>query len=185
MICGFRPIRGAADALKASSPKPCDKSVLLVSRRPLPHQRSQSFCKRLPCKLVPDEEGGFVATFPDVRGAVADGRSRAEALAMAESALAAALAGHVYQRWEIPTPSPAVDGQELVAVRPATAAKLALYTAMRQQRITTEELAARLRVTKAAARKLVNPRHCSPIGRSLVIGDREVAHAGQAQRSAP
>ena len=148
-----------------------------------------------PCKLVPDEEGGFVATFPDVRGAVADGRSRAEALAMAESALAAALAGHVYQRWEIPTPSPAVDGQELVAVRPATAAKLALYTAMRQQRITTEELAARLRVTKAAARKLVNPRHCSPIdrvetalraiGRSLVIGDREVAHAGQAQRSAP
>ena len=148
-----------------------------------------------PCKLVPDEEGGFVATFPDVRGAVAGGRSRAEALAMAESALAAALAGHVYQRWEIPTPSPAVDGQELVAVRPATAAKLALYTAMRQQRITTEELAARLRVTKAAARKLVNPRHCSPIdrvetalraiGRSLVIGDREVAHAGQAQRSAP
>lgn len=148
-----------------------------------------------PCKLVPDEEGGFVATFPDVRGAVAGGRSRAEALAMAESALAAALAGHVYQRWEIPTPSPAVDGQELVAVRPATAAKLALYTAMRQQRITTEELAARLRVTKAAARKLVNPRHCSPIdrvetalraiGRSLVIGDREVTHAGQAQRSAP
>ena len=32
MTCGFWPIRGAADALKASRPKPGYHSVLLVSR---------------------------------------------------------------------------------------------------------------------------------------------------------
>ena len=118
-----------------------------------------------PCKLATDDNGGFVATFPDVRGAVAGGRSRAEALTMAESALAAALAGHVYRGWEIPAPSHAVDGQELVAVPPVTAAKLALYTAMRQRRLTHEQLATRVGISEAAARRLLDPRHRSPIDR--------------------
>ena len=46
-----------------------------------------------PCQLTADEEdGGLVATFPDVPEAITGGRDRAEALAMAEDALATALA---------------------------------------------------------------------------------------------
>ena len=44
------------------------------------------------CQLTPDEDGGLVATFPDVPEAITGGGDRAEALAMAEDALATALA---------------------------------------------------------------------------------------------
>ena len=114
-----------------------------------------------PCQLTPDEDGGFVATFPDVPEAITDGNDRAEALAMAEDALATALAGYVHEKWEIPTPSEPVDGQVSVPVPSVVAAKLALYSAMRAQRITKVELAERLGVTESAVRKLANPDHRS------------------------
>ena len=44
------------------------------------------------------------------------------------------------------------------------AAKLALYSAMQDQRITKVELARRLGVSESAARKLTNPEHNSRIG---------------------
>ena len=114
-----------------------------------------------PCQLTPDEDGGFVATFPDVPEAITGGDDRAEALAMAEDALATALAGYVHEKWEIPTPSEPVDGQFSVPVPSVVAAKLALYSAMRAQRITKVELAERLDVTESAVRKLTNPDHRS------------------------
>ena len=59
------------------------------------------------------------------------------------------------------------------------AAKLALYTAMRAQRVTKVELASRLGISESAVRKLANPDHRSHIsqvqkalrevGRSMVI----------------
>ena len=114
-----------------------------------------------PCQLTPDVDGGLVATFPDVPEAITGGKDRAEALAMAEDALATALAGYVHEKWDIPTPSDAVDGQESVPVPTVVAAKLALYTAMRAQRVTNVELAGRLGVSESAVRKLTNPDHRS------------------------
>ena len=83
---------------------------------------------------------------------------------------------------EIPIPSAAVDGQELIAVSPIVAAKLALYTAMRRQGIKKTALAKRLGLSESAVRKLVDPDHRSHIssveaalrvvGRGLVVGDR-------------
>lgn len=132
-----------------------------------------------PCNLTPDEDGGFVATFPDVPEAVTGGPNRSQVLEMAEDALATALAGYVHEKWEIPSPSAAVEGQDVVAVPTVVAAKLALYTAMRAQRITKVELARRLRISESAVRKLANPDHRSHItqvqkalravGHSLVI----------------
>ena len=132
-----------------------------------------------PCQLAPDEDGGLVATFPDVPEAITGGRNRAEAMAMAEDALATALAGYVHEKWDIPTPSEAADDQVSVPVPTVVAAKLALYTAMRAQRITKVELADRLGVSESAARKLTNPDHRShmsqvhkalrAVGRSLKV----------------
>lgn len=65
-----------------------------------------------PCMLTPDEDGGLVATFPDVPEAITGGPNRSQALEMAEDALATALAGYVHEKWEIPAPSAAVDGQD-------------------------------------------------------------------------
>ena len=115
-----------------------------------------------PCQLTPDEDGGLVATFPDVPEAITGGSDRAEALAMAEDALATALAGYVHEKWDIPTPSDAAVGQVSVPVPTVVAAKLALYSAMRAQRITkVETLADRLGVSESAVRKLANPDHRS------------------------
>ena len=69
-----------------------------------------------PCELTPDEDGGLVVTFPDVPQAITGGRDRAEALTMAEDALATALAGYVHAQWEIPIPSQPAAYQELIAV---------------------------------------------------------------------
>ena len=104
-----------------------------------------------------------VATFPDVPEAITGGGDRAEALTMAQDALATALAGYVHENWDIPAPSEAVDGQESVPVPPVVAAKLALYSAMRAQRIIKVELADRLGVSESAVRKLTNPDHRSQV----------------------
>ena len=116
-----------------------------------------------PCQLTSDEDEGVVATFPDVPEAITGGRDRDEALALAEDALAVALAGYVHEKWDIPTPRAATGGQVSVAVPAVIAAKLALYSAMKEQRITKVELAQRLGVSESAVRKLTNPAHRSHV----------------------
>lgn len=140
-----------------------------------------------PCNLAPDtEEGeGYVVTFPDVPEAITGARTREESLVLAEDALGVALAGYVHERWDIPIPSAAAKGQVLVAVPPIVAAKLALYTAMREQGITKVALAARLGLSESVVRRLLDPDHRSHIGqvekalravgRTLVVGDRAAA----------
>ncbi len=117
-----------------------------------------------PCLLTDDEEGGLVATFPDVPEAITGGRDRDEALAEAEDALAVALAGYVHEKWDIPAPSAPTADQPSVPVPPVVAAKLALYSAMREQRITKVDLAQRLGVSESAVRRLTNPDHRSHVG---------------------
>ena len=72
-----------------------------------------------------------------------------------------ALAGYVHEKWDIPTPGTSTDGQVSVPVPPVIAAKLALYTAMSEQRIRKVDLADRLGVSESAVRKLTNPDHRS------------------------
>ena len=117
-----------------------------------------------PCILKHYEDGEFVVTFPDVPEAITGARDWAETLALAEDALSVALAGYVHMGWDIPTPSAPAPGQVMVAVYPVVAAKLALYTVMREQGITKVALGDLLGVSEAAVRKLVNPDHRSHIG---------------------
>lgn len=135
-----------------------------------------------PCVLAPEDAGGFSASFPDIPEALTCGNDRAEALEMAEDALAVALAAYVHNRWDIPLPSATKTGQDLVSVPPVVAAKIALYMAMRDQRMSKVALAARMGIGEAAVRKLLNPDHRSHIdrveialkllGRSLVVEDK-------------
>ena len=134
------------------------------------------------CSLTPEAEVGFYVSFPGVIGAHTCGDDRAEALEMAEDALVVALCAYVDNDEDIPVPGTAADGQVMVAVPPIVAAKLALYTAMRKQGITADELADRLSLGESAVRKLLDPDYGShltqvekalrAVGRSLVIEDR-------------
>ena len=82
---------------------------------------------------------------------------------MADDALVVALAVYVQQQQDIPLPSPVKRGQESVTLPPLVAAKLALYTAMRQQGITKVALATRLGLSESVVRRLVNLDHRSHI----------------------
>ena len=136
-----------------------------------------------PRNLTPDkEDGGFNVSFPGVIGALTCGDDRGEALEMAEDALVVALCAYVDNNEALPVPSEAEEGQVMVAVPPIVAAKLALYTAMRKQGITVEELADRLGLSGDAVRKVMDPDYGShltqvekalrAVGRSLVVEDR-------------
>ena len=114
-----------------------------------------------PCRLAPDEDGKVTATFPDVPEAVTGGRDRAEALTLAEDALAVALAGYVHAKRAIPGPGKADQGHVPISVPAVVAAKLALYSAMRSQGVTKVELASRLGVSESAVRRLTDPDHRS------------------------
>ena len=141
-----------------------------------------------PSNIVLDEEErmttGRVAygvTFPDVPEAITCGWSWEEAIEMAEDGLGVALGMYVKAGEDLPTPSPVRDGQVLVPVPLLVAAKLTLYTAMRQQGITNDVLASRLGLGVDAVQKLVSPRYRSHVsqleralrvvGRALVIED--------------
>ena len=134
-----------------------------------------------PCVLTPEEDGGCSVSFPNVPEALTCGDDEAEALAMAEDALAVALGAYVRSREDIPVPGPVLPGQVTVAVPLVVAAKLALYTAMREQGMTQVALAARMGLTEGAVRKLLNPRHRSHVrqvekalrhvGKRLVVED--------------
>ena len=137
-----------------------------------------------PCTLTPDEEEGegLVVTFPDVPEAITGGKTREDALLMAQDGLAVALGMYVKGREAVPVPSSVGPGQILVAVPPIVASKLALYSAMRSQGITNVALAARMGLSEGAIRRLVNPNHRSHIsqvekalqsvGRTLIVEDR-------------
>ena len=110
-----------------------------------------------PCVIEGTETAGegFAVTFPDVYGANTGGDTFREAIIMAEDCLVVALGAYMDCQEELPTPSTWKKGQELISVQPLVAAQLDLYATMRQQGITTEDLAHRLQVPVPDARKLL------------------------------
>lgn len=81
---------------------------------------------------------------------VTDAHDRVESLAMAEDALARALAGNVHSRREIPLPGAARVNQATVAVPTVVAEKVALHSAMRVRCATKAASTERLGASEAA-----------------------------------
>ena len=142
-----------------------------------------------PCNIVRDREEesatgreAYNVTFPDVYGANSGAWSWEDALEAAGDCLRVALSMYASNGEDIPSPSPLQDGQVLITVSPVVAAKLALYTAMREQGVTNAALAGRLGLQESAVRRLLDPGYGShmtsvekalrSVGRSLVIEDR-------------
>jgi antitoxin HicB len=116
-----------------------------------------------PFTLTPDEEGRLVVAFPDVKGASTDGASEAEAIANASDCLIAALIGYIRLRKPVPRPSSA-RGRSTVTLPPLVAAKLALYSAMLEQRVSNAELAGRLVKSERDVLQLLDRDHRSELG---------------------
>lgn len=117
-----------------------------------------------PMRLIRQDNGRMLVRFPDVPEALTEGESQAEAKAVAEDCLVAALGGYIELRRDLPHPSRARRGQQTVALPPLVSAKLALYQAMRHAGMSGTALGRRLGVSEAAVRRLLDLDHRSHIG---------------------
>lgn len=118
-----------------------------------------------PVTLTPDAtDGGFVVTFEDVPEAITQGETVAEALMEAADALEEAIAGRIRRGDSIPDASPLAD-RPRVPVPAQTAAKAALYLALKETGISKSELATRLECDEKEVRRLLDPRHPSKLPR--------------------
>jgi antitoxin HicB len=115
---------------------------------------------RYPVKLERDTNGTILASFPDVPEAHTFGEDREEALARAVDALETAFMGYMEDRRPIPVPS-SVKRRTRVVLPALTEAKLALYSAMRAERISKTELGKRLNCHLPQVDRLLNLRHGS------------------------
>ncbi len=116
-----------------------------------------------PVELERQEDGSILVSFPDIPEALTEGATEEEAVMHARDCLMAALGGYVGARRTIPQPSPA-RGRKRIALPVLTAAKVALYSAMRAKRIGNSALAARLGLSEGAVRRLLDLDHRSHIG---------------------
>ena len=141
-----------------------------------------------PCNIKRDEEEAnltgreaYNVTFPDLPEAITCGWSWDEAVEMAEDVLGLCLAHYCVHEGYIPTPSLPAEGQVLIPVPPLVAAKLAIYSAMREKGITKQTLGKKLGLEEDAVRKLLHPnyrthftqveRALRAVGRSLIVED--------------
>jgi antitoxin HicB len=114
---------------------------------------------RYPASIRQDAEGGdWVVTFRDLDGAITGGNTREAALAEAEDSVGSWLAFALSDRADIPEPSHAQPGEEMIAVPLWIAPKVALYKAMRDQGISNSELARRLHAHENTVRRMLDPK---------------------------
>jgi antitoxin HicB len=134
-----------------------------------------------PALLTPEEhDGGFVVTFPDMPEAITQGDDVSDALQQAADCLEEAMAGRIRRHACLPEASPVGPDHYPIPLPAQTAAKAALYLAMRQAGMTQVELATRLHCDEKEVRRLLDPRHASKmarleaalgaLGQQLVVG---------------
>ena len=124
---------------------------------------AQSIPLAYPVRLDTQDRGAILVSFPDIPEALTEGTTERAALAEAEDCLIAALGGYINDRRDIPRPSPG-RGRPLVTLPALTAAKIALYRAMRARGLSNTTLAEQLGTAEGTVRRLLDLDHRSHIG---------------------
>ena len=119
-----------------------------------------------PAILTPDEQdGGFVVTFPGVPEAITQGEDVTDALQQAADCLEEAIAGRIRRQACLPEASSEGPNCYLVPLPAQTAAKAALYQAIRQAGMRPGEIALHLHCDEEEIHRLLDPRHASKLSR--------------------
>ena len=115
-----------------------------------------------PAALSPDEAGRVLVKFPDFPIGATDGADVTEALEAARDCLEELIAWCIDDGRDIPAPGKARGkGMTTVAPGPVIAAKAALYTALRDARMSKVGLAALLGLNESEVRRFLDPRHAT------------------------
>ena len=138
-----------------------------------------------PAKFTAGSDGRVLVEFVDLPRVATDGQDEREAREEAMDALGSDLSIRLSRREEIPTPSAPRRGQHRVPVPLWLAPKLALYLAMRDQRVNNSELARRLGVHERVVRRMLDPEHATKaekiqtalaaLGKQLTVEVRDAA----------
>ena len=114
-----------------------------------------------PAKFTAGSDGRILVEFVDLTHVATDGKNDREAMEEAMEALGSDLSIRLSRREEIPAPSSAKRGQRRVPVPLWLAPKLALYLAMRDQRVNNSDLARRLGLHERVIRRMLDPEHAT------------------------
>ena len=138
-----------------------------------------------PVDLKPDDNGTILVSFPDVPIAHTFGEDESEALVRAIDALETAFIALISDRERIPRPSRPRRGQKVVTLPALSAAKIALYEAMREAGVRKADLARRLNWHMPQVDRLLDLRHASrmdqletalaALGKKLVLDIEDAA----------
>jgi antitoxin HicB len=134
-----------------------------------------------PATLTRDAKaGGYTITFRDLPEAITQAEDIAEARAQGADCLEEAIAGRIRLEEQIPEPSKTRKNDLPVSVPALMAAKAAIYLAIKEEKISKNELAKRLKCDEKEVRRLLDPKHKSKIerieaalevlGKSLFVG---------------
>ena len=112
---------------------------------------------------VQRERDGHVVTFRDIPEALTSGATRQEALEMALDALATAMDFYVEDRRQVPLPSKARKGEDLVALPASVSVKVLLLNEMVKENVTPSRLARKLETTPQTVTRIVDLHHATKI----------------------
>jgi antitoxin HicB len=110
-------------------------------------------------------EGGYVVTCRDLPELVTQGEDRNDALAQAVDAMDEVFATLMKLDRPFPAPSEARRGERLISPPVETVAKAALYSTLREARVTKVQLAKWLGIDEKEVRRLLDPHYHSKLPR--------------------
>ena len=116
---------------------------------------------RYAVNLAADDNGTLLVTVPDLPEAITFGDTRDDALARAADAIETALMAAISAPEDIPEPK--TEGRTFVEINALASAKVALYRAMRAERVGKAALAKRLGVALPQIDRLLDLRHHSRV----------------------
>ena len=129
-----------------------------------------------PVLFTPAEDGGWVIACRDLPEALSQANADEDREGIAAGCLQAAIEGRIEDCEALPKASRTQTGEIRVALPIDTAAKAALYEAMREAKVNKSELARRLGIDEKEVRRMLDPGHASKlprIARALaVLGKR-------------
>ena len=112
-----------------------------------------------PAEIERDEDGRYVAVFPDFGWGATDGATREEALAEAKDLLRELIATTIREGGHLPEPSRGGRARPVVVPPVQIALKAALYEAWRREGISQRRFARDLGVAESEVRRMLNPEH--------------------------
>jgi antitoxin HicB len=125
-------------------------------------------------------EGGYVVTCRDLPSLITQGEDKEDALAQAADAMDEVFATLMKLDERFPAPSETRRGERLISPPVETVAKAALYSTLRDAKVTKVQLAKWLGIDEKEVRRLLDPHYHSKLpriakaislmGKRLVIG---------------